>query len=68
MKSPTIATLLGALASSVHLVCATIYPAQVNVDSRSLDDIYIAAQQESGPLQVAWGGDGEIPASSGHCL
>ena len=28
------------------------------VDSRSLDDIYAAAQKESGPLVIAAGGDG----------
>lgn len=34
----------------------------VSVDPRSLDEIYAAAQRESGPLVVAAGGDGTILA------
>jgi hypothetical protein len=39
----------GALASALSAI---------HIDSRSLFDIYSAAQQESGILQVAHGGDG----------
>lgn len=34
------------------------------VDSRNLSDIYAAAQQESGVLQVVYGGDGMYYSSS----
>lgn len=30
----------------------------VDIDTRSLDDIYEAAKLESGPLRICWGGDG----------
>lgn len=33
----------------------------LSADTRSLDEIYEAAQKESGPLFVASGGDGEYP-------
>lgn len=31
------------------------------VETRTLDQIYAAAQLESGELTVSWGGDGEYP-------
>jgi hypothetical protein len=33
----------------------------VDVEHRSLQQIYEAALKEKGTLQVAWGGDGELP-------
>ena len=32
---------------------------QVTPDTRTLDQIYAAAQEETGPLQVFFGGDGK---------
>lgn len=34
---------------------------QTNIETRTLDEIYKAALQESGTLRVAWGGDSEPP-------
>lgn len=63
MKSFKLYTLLAAVASCNDFSHAlTTYPS-VEIDSRSLDDIYAAAKQESGPLQVFWGGDGKCPDS-----
>ena len=36
---------------------------QVTPDTRTLDQIYAAAQEETGPLQVFFGGDGRQPCS-----
>lgn len=36
------------------------YTANVPLETRSLDEIYQAAQNEDGNLVVAWGGDGEF--------
>lgn len=33
--------------------------ASVPIETRSIADIYAAAQKEDGNLNVAWGGDGE---------
>ncbi|CZT17319.1 related to ABC-type Fe3+ transport system, periplasmic component [Ramularia collo-cygni] len=58
MKSSGICRLLGVVASSASLAHALPhYSDVVEVESRSLDQIYAAAKQESGPLQVFWGGD-----------
>lgn len=60
MKSSNICTLLGAAASYASFAYAlTSYPI-VDIDSRSLEEIYAVAKQENGPLQVFWGGDGEL--------
>jgi len=41
---------------------------QVNIESRTLDEIYEAALQESGTLRVAWGGDSmSLPVSHLWC-
>ena len=44
------------------------YLPRVTPDTRSLDQIYAAAQNETGPLQVFFGGDGRssIPSSSSN--
>ena len=44
-------------ALSTIAVHAAAYSAQVDVDTRSLDEIYEAARSEEGTLQVFWGGD-----------
>ena len=51
------------IASTVLVALATRVQAQwtpnVPVENRTLDEIYQAAQEESGSLTVLWGGDGE---------
>lgn len=59
MRTCSIVSVLSAVACSISSVHATSSSAQVGVDSRSLDEIYAAARQESGALQVFWGGDGK---------
>lgn len=59
MKSSKVVTLLGVMASSASLAQAVTFAPQVDIDFRFLDEIYAAAQRESGALQVFWGGDGE---------
>ena len=59
MKVPSLPFALGAAS-----LAQAAYPAQVQVDTRSLDEIYAAARQESGPLQVFWGGDEGSQGSS----
>ena len=44
------------------ITCAQWLP-QVSSDTRTLDQIYAAAQEETGPLQVFFGGDGREPCS-----
>lgn len=47
------------------------YTANVQLETRSLDEIYAAAQSEDGKLVVAWGGDGEffnLPLSGIICI
>lgn len=56
MKAPTIALATACFA----LYSSATFEAQTTVETRSLDDIYQAAQQEEGPLQVFWGGDGML--------
>ncbi|KAF7185406.1 hypothetical protein HII31_13253 [Pseudocercospora fuligena] len=45
------------LSSLAALAAASSYPALVEPDTRSLDEIYQAARKEDGTLQVFWGGD-----------
>lgn len=60
MKNSKIVALLGAFASSADFAQAVTFSPQVDVESRSLEEIYAAARQEIGPLQVFYGGDGEF--------
>ena len=53
---------IAVLTSLVTATCAQ-WHSQVTPDTRTLDQIYAAAQKESGPLQVFFGGDGRNPCS-----
>lgn len=45
------------------VVCGSSFPGtNPDIDTRTLDQIYAAAQLESGELTVSWGGDGGYPS------
>ena len=60
------------ITSTVLIVFATWIQAQrtpnIPVENRTLDEIYQAAQAESGKLTILWGGDGIERPNSQSCL
>lgn len=42
---------------SLAAAAQATYPAQIPIETRTLSEIYASARQESGTLQVFWGGD-----------
>lgn len=56
-------TQAGGILAFLAICSEAAFPAQVDVESRSLDEIYAAAKREDGTLQVFWGGDG-MPATA----
>lgn len=57
-------TQTGGIFTFLAICSEAAFPAQVDVESRSLDEIYAAAKKENGTLQVFWGGDGTIASET----
>lgn len=60
LLSPRHVTLGICISSFLQQRAAAQWRPQVTPDMRSLDEIYEAAQQEEGPLNVVLGGDGKL--------
>lgn len=59
MRAVVYSVIFQGLSLAVSLPLADSFPGHdIVVDNRTLDEIYAAAQKESGELTVFWGGDG----------
>lgn len=55
---PFLALVSAAASAASPATCTSTSETPLQIDTRNLSEIYAAAQQEQGILQVAYGGDG----------